>query len=74
MPSEIGFPTLTSDASLNQNTNKKKLAMNNRRLLIALQLYFILYIQWEKTDKNITCCHKTLSASAAKVGNFQDAA
>ena len=32
MPSEIGFPTLTSDASLNQKTINK-LAMNKRKAL-----------------------------------------
>ena len=50
---------------------KNKLAMNNRRLLVA---DFILYIQWKKTVKNITSWHKTLSASAVKVNKFQDAA
>ena len=38
------------------------------------QLYFILYIQWKKTVKNITSWQKTLSASAVKVNKFQDAA
>ena len=48
-----------------------KLAMNNRRLLIGAVFH---YIQWKKTVKNITSWHKTLSASAVKVNNFQDAA
>ena len=50
-----------------------KPAMNNRRLLIAAVLN-ILYILREKTVKNITSWHKTLSALAVKVNNFQDAA
>ena len=38
MASEIGFATLTSDVFLNQ---KPKLAMNNRRLLIAAEYHFV---------------------------------
>ena len=40
MPSEIGFPTLTSDVFLNQKPNNQ-LAINNRRLLIAAEFYFV---------------------------------
>ena len=48
-----------------------KLAMNNRRLLIAAEFYFVHPV--EKV-KNITSWHKTLSASAVKVNKIQDAA
>ena len=40
-----------------------KLAMNNRRLLIAAEFHFV-QCSVEKTVKNITSWHKTLSASA----------
>ena len=49
-----------------------KLAMNNRRLLIAAEFHFVHPV--EKTVKNITSLHKTLSASAVRVNKFQDAA
>ena len=68
MPSEIGFPTLTSDVFLNQNP-MNKLAMNNRRLLIAAEFHVVHSV--EKTVKNIKSGHKTLSASAVKVNKFQ---
>ena len=70
MPSEIGFPTLTSDVFSTKNPINK-LAMSNRRLLIAAE--FHLYIQWKKTVKNITQ-KKKLSASAVKVNKLQEAA
>ena len=47
-----------------------KLAMNNRRLLIAAEFHFVHSV--EKTVKNIKSGQKTLSASAAKVNKFQD--
>ena len=53
----------------------KKPAMNNKRLqrlFIAAVSHFIHPV--EKTFKNITSSHKTLSASAVKVNKFQDAA
>ena len=68
MPAEIGFPTLTNEAFVNQKPNKQ--TMNNRRLLIGGVFH---YIQWKKTVKNITSWHKTLPASPAKVNKFQDA-
>ena len=40
MPSEIGFPTLTSGVFLNQKP-RNKLAMNNKRLLIAAEFHFV---------------------------------
>ena len=49
-----------------------KLAMNDRRLLIAAEFHFVHPV--EKKVKNITSWHKTLSASAVKVNKIQDAA
>ena len=40
MPSKMGFPTLTSDGSLDQKTNKQT-NMNNRRLPIAAEFHFV---------------------------------
>ena len=40
MPSKMGFPTLTSDGSLDQKTNKQT-TMNNRRLPIAAVFHFV---------------------------------
>ena len=45
--------------------------MNNRRLLIAAEFHFVPPV--EKTAKNITSCHKTVSASADEANKFQDA-
>ena len=41
MPPKIEFPTLTSDVFLNQINPINKLAMNNRRLLIAAEFQFV---------------------------------
>ena len=65
MPSAIGFPTLTSDVFLNRKPNEQ-----TRRLLIAAEFHFGHSV--EKTVKNITSLHKSLSASAVKVNKFQD--
>ena len=46
--------------------------MNNRRLPIAAEFHFVHPM--EKTVKNITNWHKTLSASAIKVNKIQDTA
>ena len=46
--------------------------MNNRRLLICSSWISLCTSQWKKTVKNITSWHKTLSASAVKVDNFQN--
>ena len=63
MPSEIGFPmTLTSGAFLNQKRNKQTSHELHRTILLAA--LFHLVHQVEKTVKNITRWHKTLSASA----------
>ena len=40
MPSKMGFPTLTSDGSLDQKNNKQT-TMNNRRLPIAAVFHFV---------------------------------
>ena len=40
MPSKMGFPTLTSDGSLDQKTNKQT-TMNNRRLPIAAVFHYL---------------------------------
>ena len=50
-------------------TQLKKPAMNKRTLLIAAVFHFV-----HPVEKNITSWLKTLSASAVKVNNFQDAA
>ena len=44
IPSEIGFPTLTSDASLSQKTISK-LAVNNKRLLITPVFHFVHLVE-----------------------------
>ena len=63
MPSEIGFSmTLTSGAFLNQKRNKQTSHELHRTILLAA--LFHLVHQVEKTVKNITRWHKTLSASA----------
>ena len=48
-----------------------KLAMNNRRLLIAAEFHVVHSVK--KTVKNTSSWHKTLSASAVKINKFQDA-
>ena len=48
-----------------------KPAMNKRTPLIAAVFHFLHPV--EKDSKNITSWLKTLSASAVKVNNFQDA-
>ena len=46
MPSEIGFPPLTSDASLIQKKKTiNKLAMDNRRLLIVAVFHFVYPVE-----------------------------
>ena len=63
MPSEIGFPmTLTSCAFLNQKRNKQTSHELHRTILLAALFHLVHRV--EKTVKNITRWHKTLSASA----------
>ena len=47
--------------------------MNNRRLLIAAVFHFVYPVEKDSYFKNITSCHKTLSASAVEANKFQDA-
>ena len=64
MPSEIGLPTLTSSAFLNQKFNKKETAMNNRRLLIAAVFHFVHPVEKNqlKTSQIVTkLCQLQLS-------------
>ena len=54
--------------------NKFKSAMNNRRLLIAAVFHFVRLVAKRQLNTSQVDASETLSASALKVNNFQDAA